>query len=312
MESDTTGDILPLTIRFATVLQDPFGGKYKLTPIHLDPALFTDEGLKSLKSLTIISRVGSDSPDLEINSVFELSINTKSRGYERILKEEKPGPPIKDEVFYKIEDKHKTLTYAIVKYIAWRYGLHIDEPHTKAKESTMGWEFNGVSSKQSPLPQWIITGYYEEVQSHIFDFSGIDFRHFYKLYDAGLEIPLHQELLTEVNSLMYSPKRRSTYLILYTTLEVATKTLIRTLKPETDYLIRKMQSPELYKLYTEYINVEIKELVTSEEAKTLKNMATIRNGIAHSGEGVTMDVLSRHFTFVSSLIKKIDNAMGYV
>jgi uncharacterized protein YutE (UPF0331/DUF86 family) len=278
----------------------------------LNPTLFVDEGLKFLKSITITTDTSDEAPDLRINSIFEIDIETESREYKRILQERKPGPPIKDELFHGIEDKHKTLSYGIVKYIGWRNNLHIDQLYSNVKESIMNWEFNGVSSSQQPKPQFGITSHYELVRSGTLDLSGTDIQHFYKLYDSGLQVPIHQELLTEVNSQLYSFKSRSTYLLLYTALEVATKTLIKTLKPETDYLISKMQSPDLYSLYTQYINTEISSLLNDEDAKTLKKMATVRNNIAHRGEGVTMDVLQRHYNFVSSLIKKIERVMGYV
>ena len=312
MEPNKTDTFSKLTIRFSTILKDPFDVNYKIESISLNPAMFSAENLNFLKSFVISTDTNDEAPDLRVDSIFEIDVNKESRGYKRIVEGQKIGPPIKDEIFYDLEDKHKTLSYGIVKYVGWKNNLYIDEVHKRIKESKMEWEFDGVNSSQLPEPRFIFGPHYTLVRSGILDFSQTDIQHFYNLYNSGLEVPVHQELLTEVSVQMYTYNRRSTYLLLYTALEVATKTMIKTIKPDTDYLISKMPSPDLFSLYTQYINKEISDLLTNEEADTLKKMAHVRNKIAHRGEGVNMDTLQRHYEFVKSLIKKIEHAMGYI
>ncbi|WP_375449294.1 hypothetical protein [uncultured Nostoc sp.] len=101
-------------------------------------------------------------------------------------------------------------------------------------------------------------------------------------------------------------------MVLYSALEVATKNYIKTKKPDTDYLVNKMQSPDLQNLYKHYINAKIEVMVDKAGLTTIQEMGTQRNKIAHQGEDVGMTNLSAHYSFVSSLIKKLEISLGYV
>jgi len=104
---------------------------------------------------------------------------------------------------------------------------------------------------------------------------------------------------------------RSAYLMMYISLEVATKSLISFRKPDTKWLINNIPSPDLYKLYTDFIHKEIAEILDKDSLGILRDISTKRNQLAHQGAYVREDILRKHLRYINLWMKKIDYEMGY-
>ena len=318
MENKQKREKISLRLIFDTIAKGCLKGDFEFENLSLNHKLFQDETLNKITSLTVRGYPDKVNPfnfsDLTIHVVFEFKINKDSKAYVNALQNIESSLPLPKNDFNVINEKHTKLVGDIVKYIGWRKGYYL-QPGWSKNVNTFNikwkWETDEVFSSLKHARTHIVS-IHRDRSSDSDNIIHEDFNDFFDLQNTGYATPLYRELLTEVNVLINSNAERSAYLILYTTLEVATKILIKSKRPETDWLISTIQSPDLFKVYVEYINKEIAILINEEaDSATLKAMSTIRNKIAHRGETVEMKTLWKHYKFVEKLIDKIDYELGY-
>ncbi|MBO0947236.1 hypothetical protein [Fibrella forsythiae] len=319
--------IAKLTITFTLSADSPLQEFFEFNEFSLDPSLLKSSP-SSLTHLTVkgyVDFTGKDEGDyialkegaysyLVLKAVYEIEITLSKNAVERMAstKQDYPPPPIPTQDFTKLKEYNLQLCDGIIKYLSWRKGYKLDSDYKSRIVKQWEWKVNEFYGDNHIEPHWMM-GDLLRVKPEEFSLITVDdFNDFYRIQNTGRAIPLHHELLAEAHSLLYTDKARSSYIMMYSSIEVATKSLITHKKPETVYLIDNIQSPELKKLYDQYINKEIiLDMVSKEELVTIHDMTTTRNKIAHTGLELNPDVLRRHYDFAKILIDRIDSAMGY-
>ena len=297
------------TIRFSTVFKNPFERWYNVGSFSLNTELLTSKCSEYIRSFETKYLGETGEYGIKTESKFEIESSLKDCKiiFERSVSE----LVINDnKLFRSIANEHRNLSHNILKYIGWKNNFYIDNITKKEKESRAFLESGEVERSIPVMRSCFVTNIYDVTKKNSTGYPETDIAHFYKLHNSGLGIPIHQEILTEVVSLFDSNNTRSAYLLLYSALEVSTKNFIKAVKPDTEYLVDKMQAPELSALHSKYINVHIFALADTKEIKAIKKMTERRNGIAHRGENIDWKELKENFILVKELIKRMENFAG--
>lgn len=135
---------------------------------------------------------------------------------------------------------------------------------------------------------------------------------------SGNSEPLGHELLREAYSLK-SSFPRSALLIAVSAAETAIKQCITSLQPETKWLVENAPSPNILKLFREYIpklsliiDVNYKYSMPTESIlKPLEKTIQMRNIVAHGGQcKINGERLEQAFDVIKNLLWVIDSIMG--
>lgn len=222
-----------LTLVFDTDPVFALGGRYISEFVKLDQSLLHQ--LEENIDEAILHGYPSASAYslLQIKVVYKLKIFKDTKRYNETVQHQRIGPPLPDNEFEKLKDNHKYLISKIISFLAWRRGYTIQRGHVLENEIRWKWEMDGYHGDDSHEPRVTYTPGHDYAIVPIVPevVVGSDFRDFYALYKEGQAIPLHHEILREAR-LNFSGNR-SSYLILYSALEVATKALIKYKKPDT-------------------------------------------------------------------------------
>jgi len=241
----------------------------------------------------------------------------KSKEYARYMNGDIMGGLIGREAVDQLINIFREQAISLTRYIGWQKGLGIFDPHGKGITTRWHWHMGSLSGndqtdretyRAGQLFRWV------HGPVHI-DEAGLD--RYYVFQEKQLSMPLHHELIGEASKLISVGYERSAFLILYSALEVASKSLIAAKFPDAEWLIENMPSPDLAKLYKEFINEKIfvddhEEARLSEgDIKQLRELTRKRNVLAHSGNWLSKESMSNHYRTVEGWIKRIDKILGY-
>ena len=144
----------------------------------------------------------------------------------------------------------------------------------------------------------------------------------YKRKEAKNLEPVYHELLIEAEKAIFNNSIRSGLLILYSAIEVATRRFVREVNEESDYINDRLDWVKLVELYKDYINKEIKIILSPEEIAKLQEMTRFRNAIAHHGNTsikndkkditFTKTMMNEYLTFAKTIISRIDKELKYI
>ncbi|MFD2938374.1 hypothetical protein [Spirosoma flavum] len=280
--------------------------------VHLDGSLLPIDGL-----VKMTLDIPSESPhQIHAISVFEFNIREdrpEYQAFKSVIDGEEEDSKF-HQFFRNRVDAYEDFLEKLIDYLIWRKKLHVHytQPR-KIETSHCIWTLNGKSKARSATLQYYAIGDPIEIEIPGTDITIDDFSDFKTILNTtNSSKPLYHELLEESVRLLQTRQLRSAYLMLYSAIEVATKNLISYKKPDTDFLINSMASPDLVKLYREYINKTlIINMLSKDSIETLGNMATQRNAIAHQGKIPKLDVIIKHANFVRRLLYDIDAQFGY-
>ncbi|GAB4023730.1 hypothetical protein GCM10028808_74840 [Spirosoma migulaei] len=306
---------LEVSLTFTAEVISPFVADFKFDTFSLDVSYLQIEALKDIKSLTIsfIDTAKRGNDNLKIVGKFIGSIRKDNKAYKGFMELRDGAGPLGADKIMVIYKAFGVLVIDLIKYIGWRKDLDIQYSQFEKIKIDWRWDTDGMSS-DDPVDvthRFSNFQHYYLTTDHKVHIAAEDFVDFYSLQDEFGAVPLHHELLFEVDRLRQGQYNRSAYLMLYTTLEVATKGLIRQKKPDAAWLINNMASPNLNKLYSEYINKEIAPILDSDDLDNLMKITTKRNSVAHTGEGVKKETLEKHFEQIKRWVKQIDFVLGY-
>ncbi len=300
-----------ITFSFETKIRIPFEAEIIDFNIVMHPECFKQSPLAQLTSIQIYSlncqECKSDwMKDIIIKTVYKFNVKPDSPIFKEIVRGKKY---LFDEGrFSTLPITNEQLIYDILTYGAWKKGLYIGKTYTLS--STWKWTMNPYyGDSQSDEPIITFDSYWALVPIEPISFLIDDFKDFWQLQEDDRAVPLHHELLSEV--MVSKNYGRSAYLILYTAFEVATKTLLKFKRPELAWFVENIPSPDLLKIYREFIDIHIAKIVDEEGYDKLRNINNKRNGIAHTGKPVKHETLVEDYELIRAWIKKIDCELGY-
>lgn len=304
-----------ITITITATITNPFTADFEFEDFLLDLPIFQTDGLKEIKSFKVkaIDTGNRGNDDLEMIAIFEFNIRTSSKAYQDFVKERGAGGPLGLDRTVVVQKAFTNLVVDVVKYIGWRKDLSIHYHQFDKIKIDYRWDTIAMSSDDPSNPHYQFSNFehFYLTTDYKVHLAPNDFTEFYSLKGEQGAIPLHYEILLEVDRLRGEGYTRSAYLMLYTAMEVATKGLIRYRKPDATWLINNMPSPNLPKMYREFINKEIEDILSTDDLAKLLDMMTTRNKVAHAGLPVQKETLDGHFELAKEWIRKIDFAIGY-
>lgn len=142
----------------------------------------------------------------------------------------------------------------------------------------------------------------------------------FQTVSSGKSEPLAYELLRESKNLSYNRHSRSALLIGIAAIETGVKQCIAYLKPDTQWLIENMPSPNLVQILRDYVStlpVNFEINVSSPFPKStildpLRDLVHMRNTIAHGGNvDISEDKLNLMHRVASDVLRIIDVYMGH-
>ncbi|NID09394.1 hypothetical protein [Fibrivirga algicola] len=208
--------------------------------------------------------------------------------------------------------KFHHLRWHLIQYLIWRYGLIEGDNIWKNMGNSCKWS---IDSKEGSNPltniymlgEVTFTVNIPEIELKTDDFS--DFTVSYKR--SGNGIPLHREILVEAEFLKNKSRFRSALLMIYTALEVGTKSLLTYKNPDATWLVEHTSTPDIVKIHKEYLPAIIEDPLTSEELDLLRKLTSQRNIIAHSGRVSDKLDIDKYFSFAEKALYKIESNMDY-
>lgn len=206
------------------------------------------------------------------------------------------------------------LSFSSKTYKTIRWMQNIEGSNKPFKNTKLEWSFD--AQKWTNFPDQI-SG---ELSIKVGLYSSPKFIELVKGFvQSGESEPLGHELLREAGSIK-SNYPKSALLIAVSAAETAIKKCITFFKPETCWLIENTASPDIIKLYRDYIHAEIlkdtkyKSLNLPNETilKPLRNIIYMRNIIAHGGVcNINGDKVSDYLHTIKNLLWLIDLFLGY-
>lgn len=273
-------------------------------------------GIDSLKNLEIVYDESNSEKPLNILAVAECSIKLNGKSYQSYVEKSKANPSKSNFLFFSLllYDKSKAISelfQQLLQYIGWRKKLGVSTEILYRIPVSCHWEINDESASWGAIDTnntIEFLGVYEVLCVTI---KQTDFDLFYEFRQNKTETPLHHELLVEAERLIRLGVLRSGYLMLYTTFEIATKNFISKIRPQTAWIIKSLPSPDLTRIYREYINAEIPGFFSNEELENLRNIGNQRNNLAHQGR--SFDFISVHTDLarIKEWINRLEIYQGY-
>ena len=312
-----------LSIYYTQRIKHPFSADFSNGTISLDVSKLKGGALKNLQelSVTIIDTGFTGNDDLLIEARFEFSLRRENEEYKHFLERKEKWVPLgavndpttQYSKIIQLTKEVTLLTTNLIKFIGWRKGLTVSQTSLQKIASSWRWEMDGVSGndRSDDSIEWVVDGDFYATTEGKINLLQKDFDDLYDLYNHQSAIPLHQELLFEVNRLILEGYERSAYLMMYVLFEVATKKLVSAKRPQTDWIMDNLPSPDLHKMYSLYINKEIAPILPENELDDLRNITTIRNKLAHSGASFKKETLEKHFGLIREWVRSIDYELGY-
>lgn len=307
-----------LIVEITSVATHVLTADFVFDKFSLDTSQLKIEALNEIKSLSIHAEdprnEGGDV--LVFESILKYKLNVNSQAYKHYVATWDAAGPLGQDRMRVIKKAHQQLSINLIKYLKWRKGIPLNYTTIEKINTTLRWEIEGSPEDCSekltlPATPVLVFGQHFYARSSKIQVAQDDFADFYLLHSQGDFIPLHHELLIEVEKLLMGSYSRSAYLMLYIALEVSTKSLIRVRKPDATWLIDNTPSPNLHKMYSEFINKEIAQVISNEDLEKLKDITSKRNRVAHKGEDVKTETLDKHFDLIKAWIKAIDYELGY-
>ena len=255
-----------LKLKLIAQVNGPFIAAIDFEMVELDTSRLRTATLNKMKSLSIRHTVTADGSDeaLLIEATCECEVNKNGKAYREYIAKRSYGGPLGYHKFDALKRTTINLTADLIKYLGWRKGISLHYDKIDRIEVRWRWEMDDVfGDDTTDRSEWNFTGIYKGTYIHKLQVSPTDFEDFYSLQEElqPKAIPLHQELMMEVDRLMrVNPSQmennsRSAYLIMYVALEVATKSLIKSWNKAASWLIDNMPSPDLYKMYGDFIRL---------------------------------------------------------
>lgn len=311
-----------LYLKLIAQVKGPFFAQFGFERVELDTSRLSMALLNGIKSPSIdrIYVVNGGHGTLVIEALCECVINKNGKAYREYVANKVYGGPLGPERIVALERTLRNLTADLVKYLWWRKNIRLHYDEIDKIDVRWQWEMDNASGDYTDGAEtFTASAIYRGIYNDTLHVLSSDFDEFYSLQEDSepKAIPLHQELMLEVDRLMRAgsiqmeKNGRSAYLILYVALEVATKALIRSWNKEATWLIDNMPSPDLYKMYDKFINVKIADLLSKDELEQLRGMISKRNKVAHTGEAVKAETLQKHYELVKKWITAIDYECGY-
>ena len=213
------------------------------------------------------------------------------------------------------DDVHNELFSAAVRFVklmVWQQ--EVDSPHWPFESDHLYWRISNDGEYRA-IGLRLQTA---EGRSPVgFQWDEEDRKDFQALWDSGATEPLAHELLREARSLA-TRSPRSALLALTTALETGTKNHIGKMEPKSEWLMREMPSPPIFKLlrdYTPRLHNE-KDVAYWDKLKPLfkivQQIAEDRNDLAHTG---TMTVspkrLAEYINAASDILYILDYLEGH-
>ena len=321
MESKPQPNQSTLTFRIIAQVDGPFIAHLGFERVILDASRLKISTLIKVKSLSInpTDTINGGDDALVIEALCECEINKNGKAYKDYLAKRPYGGPLGYHKIDALESAIRNLMADLIRYLGWRKNVNFHYDKINIIEVRWQWEMDGESGDEKTVSKYTLGKLYEGTYAYKLQIFPNDFEEFYSLQE-GLEskaIPLHQELMMEVDRLVkvypsqLENNSRSAYLMLYSAFEVATKSLIKHWNKDITGIIDNMPSPDLNKLYVEFINVKIAEILNKEELDQLRNMTVKRNKVAHTGEAVKAETLEKYFNLVKKWIAAIEHRSGY-
>lgn len=241
--------------------------------------------------------------------IFKLSVNEKR--YNVFLEAHKKGEVI-HEAFYdnKIKEFLKENFENCINNInrffeltRWRFNFAGGS--NMAKEIQAFWSFNGEDWSNMNVfnieAAHIVVRMYEKInqQQFVETISNM-------LLNDKMTEPVYQKMIREAKQLTFS-NSLSAYMIAYSALEVATKAFIILRKPDTEWLLDNLSSPDLHKIYSSFIpEIEPNFVLEKVVLDSIKAIMSERNKLAHTG------VFKQKRPKVDERIKLIQDIIHYI
>jgi len=176
------------------------------------------------------------------------------------------------------------------------------------------WSFDGE--------QWGLLPAYVHVilnQRSVIEFGGVALDDLESLLQVGVTQPIAHELLREARQIQLSAPR-SALVMAVSALEVGTKQLISTLRPETQWLLNNLQSPPIHSLLSGYVPTlpfsgwfaSRAFAIPTSMLEAARKMVGIRNDLVHKGRGAVDVVdLEGYLELVSDFLWLFDYLVGH-
>jgi hypothetical protein len=274
-------------------------------------------GIPCLETLRISSNYSGqvDDKHIVVEGLFAYEFRKSSEKYKEYISLVSQGKAFDDVDFFHhfLSDhayKFFGLVQSLITYICWQKNIKLGKGANTFIDVGAEWEMEGRtgSSTKDTRKGLGFVIYYDEILPEL---SEDDFINFPKFYSSKKTIPLHHELLHDVEILMQLSSFRSAYLMMYSALEVATKHLIVSKFPDTEYIVMNAPSPPLKTIYADYINKKFSEIINKADRVILQDMTQKRNNIAHVGGFADYGLVMGHLRYVKKWINRIDVQLGF-
>jgi hypothetical protein len=216
-------------------------------------------------------------------------------------------PPFLHEALRPIESQLEEAAAGVAGLVRWR--CNRTGPVDLPRISDLAWSMDGASWRldvRRPVipvaefgPDLVVT-----------DARRSDLE---KMLAEGQREPLHQSLFREAGSLRET-NPRSALVIGVTAAEVAVKTLVAQLAPQTSWIVQNMPSPPIAKILEEYVPTLLPQGAppfAAESIKALKAAVTLRNELVHGArDAVDAGRLSSAFRVLGDVVWLCDYHCG--
>ena len=292
--------VVPLRVGKASVHLEPVGHDARY--VWKCVAAVEHEPSEEVKRIFTSLNDGSLDPDKEWDDKFG------RRGGELL------GPRAYRAFVDTVQQALEDLAHRCVSLIQWR--LDLCGSHQPLKGGNrLFWSLNGTDWKQVPCVSYstasltLIRGFSEPVHTQLM-----------ALLSDGNSQPLGHELLREAIQLRINGCERSAFVVAVMAAEVGVKQCIMNLAPQTEWLLRNLQSPPLHKLVEELLPSLVESSpgespnvipLPKFHCEVIRKAVLMRNDIVHKGHHEKVsEKLPEVISAVRDLLYRLDCLRG--